>query len=45
MSTYWPTLGFHTGRELDGHPLGGVCVGFWFSSRLHYPFDKDPGQH
>jgi len=25
-------------RELDGHPLGGYGSGFWFSSRLYYPF-------
>jgi len=36
----------HTGpRELDGHPLGGCGSGFWFSSRLYYPFGKGPGQH
>ena len=36
----------HTGpRELDGHPLGGVWVGVWFSSQLCYPFGKGPGQH
>ena len=36
----------HTGpRELDGHPLGGRGSGFWFSSRLYYPFGKGPGQH
>ena len=32
-------------RELDGHPLGGCGSGFWFSSRLYYPFGKGPGQH
>ena len=32
-------------RELDGHPLGGVWVGVWFSSRLYYPFSKGPVQH
>ena len=36
----------HTGpRELDGDPLGGCGSGFWFSSRLYYPFGKGPGQH
>jgi len=36
----------HTGsRELDGYPLGGCGSGFWFSSRLYYPFGKGPGQH
>ena len=36
----------HTGpRELDGHPLGGCGSGFWFRSRLYYPFGKGPGQH
>jgi len=36
----------HTGpRELDGHPLGGCGSGFWFSSRLYYPFGKGPNQH
>ena len=36
----------HTGlRELDRHPLGGCGSGFWFSSRLYYPFGKGPGQH
>ena len=36
----------HTGpRELDGHPLGGCGSGFWFSSRLYYPFGEGPGQH
>jgi len=36
----------HTGpRELDGHPLGVCGSGFWFSSRLYYPFSKGQGQH
>ena len=36
----------HTGpRELDRHPLEWCGSGFWFSSRLYYPFGKGPGQH